>query len=83
VSRDSAAAQAKFKAKYDLPYPLLADTESAVCDAFGTIVEKTMYGKTSLGIQRSTFLVSADGTIERVWPKVSPADHVAEVLASL
>ncbi len=77
------AAQAKFKAKYALPYALLADVESVVCDAFGTIVEKNMYGKTSLGIQRSTFLVTANGTIERVWPKVSPADHVAEVLASL
>jgi peroxiredoxin Q/BCP len=77
------AAQAKFRAKYDLPYHLLADVDSAVCDAFGTIVEKNMYGKTSLGIQRSTFLIAADGTIERVWPKVSPAGHAAEVLASL
>ncbi len=83
MSRDSVSAQAKFRAKYDLPYRLLADTESAVCDAFGTIVEKNMYGRKSLGVQRSTFLIAADGTIERVWPKVSPAGHAAEVLASL
>ncbi len=83
VSRDSVAAQAKFKAKYELPFPLLADTDSKVCDAFGVIVEKNMYGKKSLGIQRSTFLVDADGSVSRVWPKVSVEGHAQEVLQSL
>jgi peroxiredoxin Q/BCP len=83
VSRDSVAAQAKFKAKYGLPFALLADTESKVCDAFGVIVEKNMYGKKSLGIQRSTFLVDQSGKIARVWPKVSVEGHAQEVLQSL
>jgi peroxiredoxin Q/BCP len=83
VSRDSVGAQAKFKAKYELPFPLLADTDSVVCNAFGVIVEKNMYGKKSLGIQRSTFLVDAAGTIIRVWPKVSVEGHAQEVLKSL
>jgi peroxiredoxin Q/BCP len=83
VSRDSVAAQAKFKAKYGLPFPLLADTDSRICDAFGVIVEKNMYGKKSKGIQRSTFYANADGTIARVWPKVSVEGHAQEVLKSL
>jgi peroxiredoxin Q/BCP len=83
VSRDSVAAQAKFKAKYELPFPLLADSDSKVCDAFGVIVEKNMYGKKSMGIQRSTFLVDAAGKITKVWPKVSVDGHAQEVLKSL
>jgi peroxiredoxin Q/BCP len=82
VSRDSVASQAKFKAKYDVTFPLLADVESAICDAFGVIVEKNMYGKKSLGIQRSTFLIKA-GTVAKVWPKVKVEGHAAEVLSSL
>lgn len=82
VSRDSVQAQAKFKEKYDIPFPLLADIDSAICDAFGVIVEKNMYGKKSLGIQRSTFIVK-DGVIAKVWPKVSVDGHAAEVLKSL
>jgi peroxiredoxin Q/BCP len=83
VSRDSVAAQAKFKAKYELPFPLLADVDSKICDAFGVIVEKNMYGKKSMGVQRATFLIGADGKIAKVWPKVSVAGHAAEVLKSL
>jgi len=83
VSRDSVAAQAKFKAKYELPFPLLADVDSKMCDAFGVIVEKNMYGKKSMGVQRATFLVGVDGKIQKVWPKVSVAGHAAEVLKSL
>jgi peroxiredoxin Q/BCP len=82
VSRDAVKAQAKFKEKYGVPFALLADVESAICDAFGVIVEKNMYGKKSLGIQRSTFIVK-DGTIAKVWPKVSVEGHAAEVLSSL
>ena len=81
-SRDTVAAQAKFKAKYDVPFALLADIESALCDAFGVIVEKNMYGKKSLGIQRSTFLIK-DGAVTKVWPKVKVEGHAAEVLSSL
>ncbi len=82
VSRDTVAAQAKFKAKYDVPFTLLADVDSTICDAFGVIVEKNMYGKKSLGIQRSTFVIR-DGAIVRVWPKVKVEGHAAEVLKSL
>ena len=82
VSRDSVKAQANFREKYDVPFHLLADVESAICDAFGVIVEKNMYGKKSLGIQRSTFVVK-DGAVAKVWPKVSVDGHAAEVLKSL
>jgi thioredoxin-dependent peroxiredoxin len=82
VSRDTVAAQAKFKAKYDVSFALLADVDSAICDAFGVIVEKNMYGKKSLGIQRSTFLIR-DGVVTKVWPKVKVEGHAAEVLSSL
>jgi peroxiredoxin Q/BCP len=82
VSRDTVAAQANFKAKYDVPFQLLADVKSAICDAFGVIVEKNMYGKKSLGIQRSTFLIQ-DGVVTKVWPKVKVEGHAAEVLKSL
>lgn len=82
VSRDSVDAQAKFKAKFHVPFPLLADVDSKICDAFGVIVEKKLYGKTSLGIQRSTFVIK-DGTVARVWPKVRVEGHAAEVLQSL
>ena len=83
VSRDDAAAQKKFAQKYGLNFPLLADTSSAICDAFGVIVEKNMYGKKSLGIQRSTFLIDASGTIAKVWPKVSVEGHAAAVLEAV
>jgi peroxiredoxin Q/BCP len=82
VSRDAIASQKKFKEKYGLPFHLLADTDSRICDAFGVIVEKNMYGKKSMGIQRATFLVEK-GKIVRVWPKVSVEGHAAEVLSSL
>ena len=82
VSRDATASQRKFKDKYGLPFQLLADVDSSVCDAFGVIVEKNMYGKKSLGIQRSTFLIDK-GKVVRVWPKVSVEGHAAEVLSSL
>ena len=80
VSRDTVAAQKKFAEKYALNFPLLADTSSAICDAFGVIVEKTMYGKKSIGIQRSTFLIGPDGTIATVWPRVSVEGHAQAVL---
>jgi thioredoxin-dependent peroxiredoxin len=83
VSRDSVESHQKFKKKYSIPFALLADTDSKVCDAFGVIVEKTMYGKKRMGIARSTFLIDKDGTIVKVWPKVSVGEHAEEVLSSL
>lgn len=82
VSRDAIASQKKFKEKYGLPFHLLADTDSKICDAFGVIVEKNMYGKKSMGIQRATFVVEK-GKVVRVWPKVTVEGHAAEVLSSL
>jgi peroxiredoxin Q/BCP len=83
VSRDSVRAQAKFKEKYEVPFPLLADVDSAICDAFGVIVEKMNYGRKYLGIQRATFLVDPNGKITKVWPKVKVDGHASEVLQSL
>ncbi|MGD0967087.1 MAG: peroxiredoxin [Candidatus Aquilonibacter sp.] len=83
VSRDSAASHQKFKAKFGIPFTLLADTDSKLCDAFGVIVEKNMYGKKSMGVQRATFLIDGNGVIVKVWPKVKVDEHADEVLASL
>jgi len=83
VSRDSVESHQKFKTKYSIPFDLLADTDSKLCDAFGVIVEKNMYGKKSMGVQRATFLIDGKGTIVKVWPKVKVDDHADEVLASL
>ena len=83
VSSDSVASHKKFKAKYELPFRLLADTESELCNAFGVIVEKNMYGKKSLGVQRSTFLFDGSGTLVAVWPKVSVNGHAEDVLSKI
>ncbi len=83
VSRDSVASHKKFKEKYEIPFRLLADTESKLCDAFGVIVEKNMYGKKSMGVQRSTFLFDAAGTLVHVWPKVSVDGHAEDVLSKI
>ncbi len=83
VSRDSVASHQKFKEKFDLPFTLLADTESKLCDAFGVIVEKNMYGKKSMGVQRSTFLIDGKGKIVKAWPRVKVENHAADVLAAI
>jgi peroxiredoxin Q/BCP len=83
VSRDSAESHRKFKAKYSIPFTLLADTDSRLCDAFGVIVEKNMYGKKSMGVARATFLIDERGAIVKVWRKVKVDDHADEVLSSL
>jgi peroxiredoxin Q/BCP len=83
VSRDSVESHHKFKTKFSIPFVLLSDTESKLCDAFGVIVEKNMYGKKSMGVQRATFLIDEKGKIVKVWPKVKVDGHVEEVLASL
>ncbi len=83
ISRDSVAKHEKFIAKRDLGIPLLSDTDGAVCEAYGTWVEKNLYGKTSMGIQRATFLIDADGNLARIWPKVKVAGHANEVLEAV
>ena len=83
VSRDTPASHEKFRAKYGIPFTLLSDTDSKLCDAFGVIVEKNMYGKKSMGVARATFLIDEKGVIVKVWPKVKVDDHADEVLASL
>lgn len=82
VSKDSAAAHRKFAAKHALTVPLATDADGSVCAAFGVWVEKNMYGKTSMGIERATFLIDADGKIAQVWRKVKVAGHADAVLAA-
>ena len=83
VSPDKVDAQCKFKAKYGFPFPLLADTDHAVAEAYGVWKEKSMYGRKYMGIERSTFLIGKDGKIRKVFSKVKPAGHAQEVLAAL
>jgi peroxiredoxin Q/BCP len=80
ISKDSIASHTKFATKYGLKVELGSDADGAVCDAFGTWVEKSMYGRQYMGIERATFLIGADGKIARVWRKVKVAGHAAEVL---
>ncbi|MFC3226730.1 peroxiredoxin [Marinibaculum pumilum] len=82
-SKDSVAKHDRFIAKHELGIRLVADTEGEVCEAYGVWVEKTMYGRTSMGIQRSTFLIGTDGRIKAIWPKVKVAGHADEVLAAV
>ena len=80
ISRDSVASHDKFKAKYGLTFPLAADEEGKVCEAYGTWVEKSMYGRKYMGIERSTFLIDAKGVIRNVWRKVKVPGHAEAVL---
>jgi len=83
ISPDDAAAHCKFTKKFELNFPLLCDTDHAIAQKYGLWVEKSMYGKKFWGVQRATFLIAADGKIARVWPKVKPEGHAAEVLAAV
>jgi len=83
VSKDSVASHDKFKAKYDLPFALASDKDSDVCERYGTWVEKSMYGKKYMGIERATFVIDKAGKIARIWRKVSVTGHVEEVLAAV
>lgn len=83
ISKDTVAKHDKFVAKHDLTTPLLSDAEGSVCEDYGVWVEKNMYGKKSMGIQRSTFLIDAEGKIARVWRKVKVDGHVDEVLEAV
>ena len=83
VSKDPVKKLDKFKAKYDLKVVLASDENTDVCERYGVWVEKSMYGKTYMGIERATFLIGADGKVERVWRKVSVKGHAEEVLAAV
>jgi len=83
VSGDTPGAQKKFKEKYDLPFTLLADKDKQIADLYGVLKEKNMYGRKVKGIERTTFLISPDGKITRVFPKVKAEGHAEEVLAAL
>ena len=83
VSPDDVASHVKFKEKYGLPFTLLADEDHEVSEAYGTWVEKNMYGKRYMGVERSTFVIDADGTVARVMRKVKPDTHAGDVLAAL
>jgi peroxiredoxin Q/BCP len=83
VSRDTAAKHGKFRKKYDLTVLLGADEDGAVTEAYGVWVEKSLYGRQYMGIERATFLIGPDGIIRQVWRKVKVAGHAAAVLAAL
>jgi thioredoxin-dependent peroxiredoxin len=83
VSPDSVASHKKFKAKYELTFPLVADTEKVVCQAYDVWKEKSMYGKKYMGVERTTFVIAADGTIAQVFNKVKPAGHAAQVMEAV
>ena len=80
VSRDSMKKHEKFISKYDLAVPLVSDEDGRVSDAFGTWVEKSMYGRKYMGMERATYLIGADGRVLRAWPKVKVPKHAEEVL---
>ena len=82
VSRDSVKSHDKFVTKLGLAFPLLADTEEIMCNDYGVLVEKSMYGRKYMGIERSTFLVNQDGNIVKIWRKVKVPGHVDAVLES-
>lgn len=83
VSKDSIAKHDKFRDKYGLSFALLSDENDAVCEAYGVWVEKSMYGKTYMGIERSTFLIDGNGQILREWRKVKVPGHVEQVLEAV
>jgi peroxiredoxin Q/BCP len=83
ISVLDSASKASFKARHDLDYPLLADEDHTVAERYGVWVPKTSYGKTSMGVARTTFLVDPEGRIAHVWPKVSVEGHATDVLETL
>ena len=83
ISPQGAKSKRAFREKFGLPFILLADTDHAVAEAYGSWVEKVNYGKKYMGVARTTFLVDPEGRIARTWPKVKPEGHAAEVIAAL
>jgi thioredoxin-dependent peroxiredoxin len=82
ISKDSVASHDKFKKKYELPFTLASDTEGKVCESYGVWVEKSMYGRKYMGIERATFLIDEKGVVRGVWRKVKVPGHVDAVLAA-
>jgi peroxiredoxin Q/BCP len=83
ISRDNLKSHERFKAKFGFPFELIADPDEKICNLFGVMKDKNMYGKKVRGIERSTFLVDEDGVLRREWRKVKPEGHAQEVLDSL
>lgn len=83
ISKDSVASHRKFAQKYDLPFVLLADPERQAIEAYGVWQEKKLYGKASMGVVRTTFVIDESGVIEKMMPKVKPDTNAAEILAYL
>jgi peroxiredoxin Q/BCP len=83
ISKDSVKTHTKFKDKHELPFTLLVDDNADVCEAYGVINKKSMFGKTFLGITRSTFLIDEKGKIEAIWRKVKVTGHVEQILNEL
>lgn len=83
VSKDSVKRHDNFKAKYELPFTLASDEDGAVCEAFGTWVQKKLYGREYMGIERATFLIDGKGVVREVWRKVKVAGHAEDVLESV
>ena len=83
ISKDSVASHDKFKKKYELPFMLGSDSDGKVCEAYGVWVEKSMYGRKYMGIERATFLIDEKGVIRHIWRKVKVPGHVEEVLAAV
>ena len=80
ISKDSLNSHEKFKLKYNMPFELIADTDKILCNLFGILKEKSMFGKKYKGIERSTFIISPEGVLIKSWCKVKVSGHVEEVL---
>ena len=80
VSPDTVQAQKKFADKYDLPFTLVADADKKICNAYGVMQEKNMYGKKVMGVARTTFMIGPDGKIKHIFQKVKPEGHAGQVL---
>lgn len=83
VSPDNAKSHEKFREKYDLNFPLITDEDKKLCEKYGVWVEKNMYGRKYMGVQRATFLIDKSGKVAAAWPKVKVAGHTEEVLQAL
>jgi thioredoxin-dependent peroxiredoxin len=83
VSKDTPASHDKFKLKHKLPFTLVSDEKKLMCTDYGVLKEKNMFGKSYMGIERSTFLIDTNGIIRKIWKKVGVKGHIAEVLAAI
>jgi len=83
ISKDSVKKHDKFKEKYGLTFPLASDEDGAVCEKYGVWVEKSMYGRKYMGIERATFLIDEEGKIEQIWRKVSVTGHVDDIMKAI